>query len=304
MEEDNIKMRLIFAPFFLIVTGVILCFAGLDYYLNIDNVVDLPIWWVYLLPAAATATLCWLVLHPRLLLLQEDASRDTKEKDQGYASFYIIVAATVLLLTWRIDFYFKESLGAVRVVNSVRDIATQKPARFYFLKNVYVDRELCGFDSVTETSKGHNPTVYMRAVFPLRDTLASAVWELPVAWLGIQSARQMSVNASQDSLEVFQHRMYRELRLDILNNSSRHLSDIQYLERAGAGEQDQPYRRALFRSPLYHYFSAAVQAPVLLYPRTTPFESRSKGAGLLLAAVYVGGISAFLVNLISTDFKK
>ncbi|RSK45310.1 hypothetical protein [Hymenobacter rigui] len=304
MEGFNIKMRRIFAPFFLIVTGVVLCFAGLDYYLNIDNVADLPIWWVYLLPAAATAVLCWLVLHPGLLLLQEDASRDTKERDQGYASFYIIVAAMVLLLTWRIDLYFKESLGVVRIVKSVRDLATQKPARFYFMKNIYIDRELCGFDSVTKTPKGQNPTVYMRAVFPLRDTLGSAVWELPVAWLGIQSARQMSVDASHDSLEVFQRRAYRELRLDILNSSSQQLSDIQYLERAGAGEQDQPYRKALFRNPLYHYFSAAVQAPVLLYPRTTSFEDRTKDAGLLLVVLYVGGILAFLINLVCTDFKK
>jgi hypothetical protein len=280
-----------------------LCFAGLDYYLNIDNVVDLPIWWVFLLPVVATATLSWLTLRPGLLLLQEDASRDTKEKNQGYASFYIIVAGMVLLLTWRIDFYFKEALGAVVVVKSVRDITTQKPARFYFLKNTYVDKELCGFDSVTEILKGQNPTVYMRAVFPLRDTLTSATWELPVAWLGVQSEQQLSVKGTHDSLEVFQHRVYRKLRLDILNNSSRRLSDIQYLERAGAGKQDQPYRRALFRSPLYNYFSAGVQPPVLLYPHTTPFENRNKGARLIIVALYVGGILAFLVNLSSTDFK-
>ncbi|MBX0290344.1 hypothetical protein K3G63_07835 [Hymenobacter sp. HSC-4F20] len=81
MDHTSLKIRQIFLPYLLIVNGVILSFLAIDWQLNQQTASSQSAVWTFFIPGIATLVLLWRFLRPRLLMLEENASRTTGEKD-------------------------------------------------------------------------------------------------------------------------------------------------------------------------------------------------------------------------------
>ncbi|MGX5689429.1 rhomboid family intramembrane serine protease [Arcticibacter tournemirensis] len=155
LQEENLKVkfRLIFLPFLIISIGFISLYSLFNYLFyqtgllnwNIDLV---TLWLPLFLPWIPI--LIW--LRPRINLL---SLKRKKGKDLD-TLYYLVAWAAMFTPTIIAQEYIEDTTGTLSALTSVEQIANAPAAKFYTLKEYYIDKKNPGIKHYSELSGKHN----------------------------------------------------------------------------------------------------------------------------------------------------
>lgn len=203
-------------------------------------------------------------------------------------------------MTWRIDEYVSKRLGRVAVLNNIAEMAIGPPARYYFLKQVYVNKKMAVYDSVVVQSKTGNPSSHLRIGLPLLANHTDTLKKVYAVWLAYELSKEFARSTDKEERDSTVLRLNQAMRAEVKAARLDSLLNFQYLERAGDSDKNLSYRKAIQRSQ----FLTSIDPPVLLYPVSKPFAQRSRGALWLMVGIYLVGSALFLSELLFTALKE
>ncbi|MDX5482259.1 MAG: rhomboid family intramembrane serine protease [Hymenobacteraceae bacterium] len=264
MTNFLLKLKLLFVPFILWGIGFTAVYTFLHWFLVIEHrAVDLKDGTVnFALPAAFTGAFVFIWLRKRINLLK------LKNKSFDLPILYKMVATIALCAPAIIaQHYIVTATGSLSALENVSQISEQRAARYYTLKDYYLDKQNVQMYPSSETSGKYNEylTFYLHAVVPVLNTAAdTTATDRIQGWLGIKFSHQVS-----NRLSAYQKREAgrKFLQTTWEEFQARDLHRFQYLDRLSSSTDLDKYRKAV---TLY-----AGTEPIVLLPVYKPYQARN-----------------------------
>jgi membrane associated rhomboid family serine protease len=245
------------------------------------------------LPFCLPAILVYIWLRPRVKLLILKDSRGNLPFLYLFLALIAISVPTIIAQD-----YLSSATGKLTKLESINEINKQPLSKYYTLKNHFVDKRHLTFYRRTTTVGRNNEDLifYLYIACPILkrsidvDTINSAIYNNPVAWLGTQYSKKISNNISVEEKE----QAYKNLWIEGYNDfENTNLDQFIYLERLGNNENRKGYQKAIDLAPDHRNSSS-----MIFESKNSSFESRDKTRFISVIEVFSIAVAIWLIMII------
>lgn len=281
------KIKIIFIPTLLTLLGLIVIYTFLHWILFIklelfglkEFITNFGI------PITLTGLAAWILLRPKFKILDLEAKRGNW---RDFYSFILWVILTVPLIV--AQEYIVTASGQLTELNSIDEISTAKPTKFYKLKNYYINKKAIGIHSAFDVTGKHNESFNMHiyVALPILASKADTTKSECFAWLGIEYRETINNRLDQSEKErkyqAFASRSQRDF-------DAKDVSKFTYLDRIGNSDKKEGLIAAIKKNKL------VTGSQIILVAVNEPFEARNgKKLSWLLGSSLIG-LSVWLLML-------
>lgn len=259
------KIRIIFIPTLLTLLGLIVVYTFLHWILFIqfkifpvkEMIIDFGI------PVVLTGVASWIFLRPRFKVLRLEAKRGNWRDFYSFILWVILSIPLIIAQTYVIT-----ASGKLTELNSINEINTLEPTKYYTIKHYYIDKKRIGahpsFDVSGKYGQDFNMRIYI--AMPILESASDTLNSECLAWLGIDYYKRISSRLEPSEKEE----KYKEFALSSQNDfNKKNVSEFSYLDRIENSDKREGLVEAIkknkFREP----------SQTILCPVIEPFEARN-----------------------------
>jgi rhomboid protease GluP len=283
------KIRLLLPPFVLVLAGLTAIYTFLHWLLFIRfQVIELKDTLLNIgapIVLSGIAVLVWLRSRTKAL--------DLQAKKANWLDFYSVVLWVLLCVPLIIaQFLMLNTTGKLEALDSINTISAHPQARFFSVKNVYVDKVYAGVYSSVDASGKYNEDLNMHIyiAMPILPAAADTAGNSCAAWLGMEYSETISNRLDsaekEDLFTKFANRS--QLNFDTMDPSR-----FVYLERAPHSDEREGYLKAIRSNTKFD-----PEKGVVLEAINKPFETRSGNSLWWLAGTMLGGCVIWLIMIL------
>ena len=240
------KINIIFIPTLLTLLGLIFIYTFLHWilFIKLELFGLKEIITNFGIPITLTGLAAWILLRPKFKVLDLEAKRGNW---RDFYSFILWVVLTIPLII--AQEYIVTASGQLTELNSIDEISTTEPTKFYTLKNYYIDKKSIGIHSAFDVTGKHNESFNMHiyVALPILVNGADTTKSECSAWLGIEFSETISNRLEQAEKEKkyqeFASRSQREF-------DSKDVSKFIYLDRIGNSDKKEGLIEAIKKNTL------------------------------------------------------
>lgn len=229
------KVKVIFIPTLLTLLGLIFIYTFLHWilFIKLELFGLKEIITNFGIPITLTGLAAWIVLRPKFKILDLEAKRGNW---RDFYSFILWVVLTIPLII--AQEYIVTASGQLTELNSIDEISTAEPTKFYTLKNYYIDKKSIGIHSAFDVTGKHNESFNMHiyVALPILVNRADTTKSKCSAWLGIEFRETINNRIEQADKEKkyqeFASRSQREF-------DNKDVSKFNYLDRIGNSDKKE-----------------------------------------------------------------
>jgi len=287
------KIDLIFKPFLIALFGLTIGYTFLNWliFIKLELFQLKEIYLDFGIPAVLSAITAWFILRSRLNILS------LKNKKGTYKDFYcfilwIILSAPLIIAQG----YIITATGKLTKLNSISEINTVKPTKYYTLKNYYISKNRIGIQSAFDVSGKQNESFNMHifAALPIFEKASDTNGTTPFAWLGIEYRKTIS-----NRLESTQkNEAYQTFATESQNEfNHQDVSNFVYLSRLRYSDKREGFIDAIKNNKFYSINQTVLESV------NEPFEARNGnklawiiGSAIIGAIVWLSMISIPKIN--------
>ncbi|HMV09400.1 MAG TPA: rhomboid family intramembrane serine protease [Cyclobacteriaceae bacterium] len=282
------KIKIIFVPTILALLALILGYTFLNWFLFIKlELFGLrEIITNFGLPAILTGLTAWILLRPRFKML---ALESQKGNWRDFYSFILWIILTIPLMI--AQEYIITASGKLTELNSINDIHTAEPTRYYTVKNYYIHKKAISIHSAFEVTGKHNDNfhMYIYVAVPMLAKQADTTSTECSAWLGLQYHENISNRLKPSEKE----RRYQEFAAKSQRDFEKEdVSRFVYLDRIGNSDKKQGLLEAIKKNRQFN------GDQIILVPVSEPFEARNGNKLAWIFGSSLVGLSVWLVMLL------
>ena len=285
------RLNIILKPYLLILIGLTVGYTLLHWTLFIElKLFSLKeIVTNFGIPIVLTGLAAWFFLRPKFKVL------NLKAKRGNWRDFYSFIAWIALTIPLVIaQEYIVTATGELTELNSIKEIKTSAPTKYYTLKTYYIDKQSIGVYSAFDVSGRHNQdfNMHIYVAMPIFDSKKDISTNEPLAWLGIEYYKSISNRLEQNEKEAKYQEFANESQKDFDNKD---VSEFVYLDRIGNSDERDGYIEAIKQNPVYK------PNETILVGVNEPFEARN---GKKLQWIFGSAIIGSLVWLVMLLIPK
>lgn len=282
------KIKIIFIPTLLALFGLLIIYTFLHWilFIKLELFGLKEIITNFGIPITLTGLIAWIVLRPRFKIL------DLEAKQGNWRDFYSFILWVVLMVPLIIaQEYIVTASGQLTELNSISEINTTEPTKFYTLKNYYIDKKSIAFHSAFDVSGKHNESFNMHiyVALPILDKEIDTTKTECLAWLGIEYKETISNRLDQSEKERKYQEFASKSQIDF---DQKDVSKFTYLDKIGNSDKKEGLLEAIRKR------STASGNQTILVPINEPFEARN---GNKLSWIFVSssiGLSVWFLMLL------
>lgn len=289
------KLNILFKPFLLTLTGLIIGYTLLNWLLFIKlNIFSLKeVVTDFGIPIALTGIAAWLLLRPKLKLLHLEAKRGNW---RDFYSFILWVILTIPLII--AQEYIVTTTGKLTALNSIKEINNSPQTKYYAFKKSYIQKQVAGVHSAFEVSGKYNKDFNMQlyVAMPIFENKADTVTSEPLGWLGVKYFKRISNRLEPGEKEAKYREFVQESQRDFDNKN---VSAFIYLSRVSNSDDKDGYIEAIKKNPVYK------SNETILVGVNEPFEARNgKKLSWLIGSIVVGSLVWLIMLMIPKIDQK
>ncbi|RYY19071.1 MAG: rhomboid family intramembrane serine protease, partial [Sphingobacteriaceae bacterium] len=284
------KLRLVFLPFLLTLSGLILVYTLLHWLILIrfELFSIKEITSNLVVPMIVSGLVVLLMVRPRLRFLKLK-----KSKTRNWKDFYLIIAWIVLTTPLVIaQEYLVTATGKLTVLRKASEIDHTPLTKYYRFKSFYASKRIIGIHPNFEVSGKSNQSfdMYIYVALPIFDGPADTAGTTPPAWLGFSYRKTISNRLEPAQKEESYKQFARESELDF---ASKNVNRFIYFDRPGSSDDREGFLEAIKSNPVYQ------PSKTVLVGVNEPFEARN-GHKLLwfLSSTFIGCLVWLVMVLI------
>jgi rhomboid protease GluP len=282
------KIQLIFKPFLLANLGLIIVYTFLHWLLCIRfELIQLKeIITNFGIPVVLTGLAAWILLRPRLKLLNLEAKRGNWR--DFYSFFLWIILSVPLVITQE---YIVTASGKMTELNSINEINKSERTKYYNFKNHYIDKNKIGIHYDFDVSGKHNESFNMHifVALPIFEKPEDTSTVEPLGWLGIEYRKTISNRLEQNEKEAAYQRFASESQSDF---NRKNVSNFKYLDRIGISGKKEGLLEAIKKNRYYK------PNELVLIPVDEPFEARNGKKLPWIIGSFLAGTLIWLIMLL------
>lgn len=313
MNDNKTKIKLVFVPFLIILLTIPIGLTYLDWLLvikynfQIDELVLL-----ILIPLALSLTSIFIFLYKKIKMLNIQS---------GNLSIYVLVPCiTMVGLSFFALQYSILKKDKMTNLFSISQIDKTNPAKFYTLKNFYLDKKYFSIKKVFFSSSGKNTSnleMYIYLAVPIFNSAKDTLDSNCMAWYGVQyHDTERDFLNHHDVKRSLQSTGYliNDIGMDTIKNSKEvkrfinesmekfdnlNINQFLYLERISKSkiEYDE-YISAIGNNTKY-----STKSDIVLTPQNEPLAEKANENLIYLLAVFGIGSLLFLIMVITPKFE-
>lgn len=294
MQIITKKITLIYFPFLVISISFIVLYTFSNWLLIINTNTfsfreDIVRYWLpFGLPWIPV--LIW--LRPRIKLL--------KLYDKQPMLYYFIAALAMGIPSFIAQGYIEKAAGTLTKLETINEIETSKPTKYYTLKHYYIDKRNAGVYSFYNVSgkSGGNMNMHIYYVLPIFSSEADTANSGCLAWIGVEYCENVTDRPKEKDKEESFKAFADESAMDF---AQKDVSQFVYLDRVGNSYNSDGFKEALKSNPKYNPNHTSVFLAV-----NEPLENRNGNtfAWIFRAFEIAGGIWFLMLLIPKFDENK
>jgi len=282
------KIRIIFIPTLLTLLALIIIYTFLHWilFIKLELFGLKEIITNFGIPITLTGLAAWILLRPKFKILDLETAKG------NWRDFYCFILWVILTIPLIIaQEYIVTASGQLTELNSIEEIGTTEPTKFYTLKNYYISKNAIGVHPAFDVTGKHNESFNMHiyVVLPILVNNADTTKSKCSAWLGIEYKETINNRLEQTEKE----KRYQEFASRSQKAfTHKDVSKFIYLDRIGNSDKKEGLIEAIKKN------TRVRGSQIILVPVNEPFEARNGSKLSWIFGSSLIGLSVWLLMLV------
>jgi rhomboid protease GluP len=260
------KLNILFIPFLVTLLALTIGYTLIHWVLfielrlfSIKNIIS-----NFGIPIVLTGIVTWFFLRPKLKILNFES------RNEDWRVFYSLILWISLSVPLIIaQEYIETATGKLVELNSIKEITKSPPAKYYTLKEYYIDKKSIGSHSDFEVAGRHNETFVMEIYVALpifESEKNTSTKDEPLGWLGLKYSKAVSNRLQANEKEAKYKEFAQQSQIDF---ERKNVSEFKYLDRIDNADDREGYIKAVKQNPLYR------TGEIIFVGVNEPYEARN-----------------------------